>query len=176
MEQKFKTGNLVRVAEDLGPMMDHFPGEGKEAFIEYSYYEKFGGNQDTMPCYSLLFKNGRSVAWYDEDQLTLIDEGGEHFLTEIKEKRALKDAEESDLKWIVENWPNIRKKPSGATCEKLMSIVGITEPWGKNGEGLAWYTNACYAISMLDEVLMEGMQAVEEFIEVIEELKARAAK
>jgi len=58
--------------------MSHFES-GFEAIVEYSYAQKFGG--DDVKSYSLCqLKDGRivnKIAWYDEEQLTLLDKDTE---------------------------------------------------------------------------------------------------
>lgn len=82
--QKFRKGDLVRVADDLGPSMRHFYGAGKEAIVVGSYSDQYGGDlvvadegvedddQEAPEDYSLLFEGHGQVSWYCEDQLTLI--------------------------------------------------------------------------------------------------------
>ena len=69
--QKFWHGDLVRVADDLGSHMSHFES-GCDAIVQYSYADMYGG--DDISSYSLLFKNGNSSSWYEENQLTLLKE------------------------------------------------------------------------------------------------------
>lgn len=66
--QKFPVGTRVRIADDLGQSMSHFR-KGCEATVEYTYAHMFGG--DDVKSYSLMFDNGESSCWYDEEQLTL---------------------------------------------------------------------------------------------------------
>ncbi|KUJ56438.1 hypothetical protein [Chryseobacterium aquaticum] len=76
--QKFKRGNLVKIADDLGEGMSHFE-KGKEAIILFSYKDLYGGNNDKS--YEVVFPDtGTTSAWYKEHQLTLIEEGGEHLI------------------------------------------------------------------------------------------------
>ena len=41
MKQKFLRGTKVKIAEDLGPHMQHFSGKGAEAIVEYTYAERY---------------------------------------------------------------------------------------------------------------------------------------
>lgn len=68
--QKFKAGTRVRIADDLGIGMSHFP-KGVDATVEYSYREKYGG-ADPNHVYSLNVDGIGSTSWYKEDQLTEI--------------------------------------------------------------------------------------------------------
>ena len=73
--QKFKSGVEVRVCDMMPPMMSHFQC-GFNAIVEYTYKERYGnGNHDS---YSLVVLDENSnpvnsVAWYNQYQLTLVD-------------------------------------------------------------------------------------------------------
>ena len=68
--QKFPIGSRVRISDNLGEYMRSFIS-GKIATVEYTYAHAYGGN-DTKS-YSLNIDGIGSVAWYTEDQLTLIN-------------------------------------------------------------------------------------------------------
>ena len=74
MTQKFFAGDLVYVAKDLGPSMEHFES-GQRAIVLYSYADKYDsvscGNTKDFGLY--LIDSKRTVAWYHEHQLTLIE-------------------------------------------------------------------------------------------------------
>ena len=72
--QKFRRGNLVLIADDLGPSMGHFRA-GCKAIVMGSYNDQYGGgNTDS---YTVMFMDtGGQCSWYYEHQLTLLDEGG----------------------------------------------------------------------------------------------------
>ena len=67
--QKFKCGQRVKIADDLGEYMDHFKS-GIEAVVDHTYAHAFGG--DDVKRYSLMFDDGSSSAWYEEHQLTAV--------------------------------------------------------------------------------------------------------
>lgn len=74
--QKFPRGSKVMVAEIMPPYMFHFEC-GFEAIVEYTYAQKFWG--DDINSYSLIQLDDKgepinSIAWYEENQLTLIDD------------------------------------------------------------------------------------------------------
>lgn len=166
----FKRGNRVKIDDDLGPHMSHFR-KGCEAVIEHSYYEKYGGELRQMTEFALMFDDGSTSAWYPGCCLTLIDEGGEHLLTEITNRRKVRELHETDLQWIVENWKQIRDKVPGATIGKLMSLIGITEPWGSHGEGYVYYSNARYAWQLFDPILSSGdRDKLDEFLRKLKEV------
>jgi len=67
--QKFPIGSRVHIAEDLGPVMKFFPA-GCDATVEYTYAHAYGGKD--IESYSLIVDGHGSIAWYQEEQLTLI--------------------------------------------------------------------------------------------------------
>ncbi len=78
-EQKFRRGDLVRIADDLGPHMPHFT-KGVDAIVLGSYADKYGGKD--RKSYSLLIHGVGSLSWYDEWQLTLVKAGQTDLLYE----------------------------------------------------------------------------------------------
>jgi hypothetical protein len=72
MPQKFKGGDRVLIAKDLGPHMRHFPANC-EAIVLYSYKDQYGGD-DTDSFALHLVGRGR-CSWYYSNQLTLIEAG-----------------------------------------------------------------------------------------------------
>lgn len=71
MKQKFKRGDRVMIVLTLEPYMSHFPS-GVEAIVLGSYRDEFGGPDIEDTAYSLNIKGHGFVAWYNEDQLTLV--------------------------------------------------------------------------------------------------------
>lgn len=67
--QKFPSGTRVRIANNLGDSMSHFPS-GYNATVLYSYAQMYGG--DDTKSYCLNIDNIGQVSWYKEHQLTLI--------------------------------------------------------------------------------------------------------
>ena len=76
MTQKFFKGDLVQVG-DMPLSMRHFTGNC-QAIVLYTYTEQYGrSGSDPDKSYSLfILKKGDrgEVAWYHEDQLTLIEQ------------------------------------------------------------------------------------------------------
>ena len=69
--QKFPVGSRVKINKDLGASMSHFKSD-VTATVEYTYAHAYGGHD--VKSYSLYIDDHGSVAWYREDQLTLIEE------------------------------------------------------------------------------------------------------
>lgn len=68
--QKFQYGSRVKIADNLGPYMSHFPS-GKNATVVHSYAHAYGGND--VGHYCLNVDGIGCVAWYLEEQLTLLE-------------------------------------------------------------------------------------------------------
>jgi len=70
-QQKFRIGERVHVAKDLGPTMDHFPSD-KDAIVMHTYAQMFGGDDIDDYCPMLSDRN-TACCWYHEDQLTSLE-------------------------------------------------------------------------------------------------------
>jgi hypothetical protein len=68
--QKFPVGSRVKVADDLGPHMRHFPGAGKLATVHHTYAHAYGGSN--VKSYCLEIDSVGSSAWYEEGQLSAL--------------------------------------------------------------------------------------------------------
>jgi hypothetical protein len=72
--QKFPLGARVKIANDLGPHMRHFPS-GKLATVQYTYAHAYGSTDTrSHQQYRIDIDGIGSVAWYDEYQLSAIPE------------------------------------------------------------------------------------------------------
>ena len=74
--QKFHIGEIVKIDKPNSWFSKMSVDEDKERLfqIQYSYYQKYGGQQETQTkSYSLkhLFENNSS-SWYDESELVLV--------------------------------------------------------------------------------------------------------
>lgn len=168
-KQKFKRGDLVYIAADLGPAMTHFTAD-TNAIVIGSYKDQYGG--DNIDSYTVMFYDGNECSWYYENQLTFLKYVGEDEIIRIKEEEEIREELESKFEWIVSNWNNIRENVSSATICELMRRIGITNPWGANGEGLSYYINANFTFELLDPVLSTcDIKKVEDFIEEIKRAK-----
>lgn len=201
MKQKFKRGDVVHIAKNLGSFMFHFDAD-EDVVIIGSYCDQFHSHgrpmlnipersiapvaDHTVPfdqpedccgpnghSYTVLFFSGGTSSWYWERQLTFLRHGGEELIEQINAEYEDRKKAESDMEWIVTNWNAIRENPPGATMNYLMKRVGITEPWGSQGEGLAYYANAQQTYAALDEALRSGdIAAVERRIAEVSPLRA----
>lgn len=140
MKQKFKNGDLVKIAKNLGPSRWHFVSDC-EAIVQ-----KYGGEKN----YDLYIKGYGSCAWYCEHHLTLI----EHERNDLKEQwkleaKALSD-KESNIDYIFKNNNKILKKINSNHVRGLALSMGITNEalWGSRGEGFTYYENCMRIIEM----------------------------
>ncbi len=74
--QKFYEGDLVKVADDLGYSMDHFTKGCAAIIVHSTLHTKHLSSDETEEHheYGIMFENGSTSAWYEENQLTLIKE------------------------------------------------------------------------------------------------------
>jgi hypothetical protein len=103
LKQKFRRGNLVHIIK--GACQPHFT-QGCNAIILGSYDDFYGGGDIFQ--YSVIFpENGQCCSWYDADQLTLVEEGGEYLIEHVKENRIKTEAKyillNEDIDHLAEN-------------------------------------------------------------------------
>lgn len=92
--QKFASGSKVQVTDKMPRHMFHFES-GFQGIVEYTYGQKYGGVDD-VKSYSLIVldsdgKPVNSIAWYEENQLTLLDddlESGKSIINEYRKARS----------------------------------------------------------------------------------------
>lgn len=152
-KQKFKRGDLVMIAKDLGPGMSHFASDC-EAIVLYSYADEYGGSNTED--YGLFIKGKGTSAWYYEHQLTLIERRRHDLLDEWQEAKEEETAQKSDLDWIFANGEEVLSKGYGASAQALASCFGLTNLWGRNGEGFVFYQNAMMTFQVARPFLLSG--------------------
>lgn len=70
--QKFAPGARVKIADNLGFHMSHFPA-GKLATVQHTYAHAYGSTDArSLQQYYLDIDGIGGVAWYDEDQLSAV--------------------------------------------------------------------------------------------------------
>ena len=165
--QKFHKGDWVRVAKDLGPCMSHFTADC-EAVVIGSYADEFGGGNDEddedgdcreQHRYTLYLKDAGETSWYEEDQLTLIETGRRDKLKEWKAAARADEKQKSGLDWIFANGPEVLEHWYGASIQALANGFGLTDLWGRNGEGITYYGNAMLTLSRAAPYLKTGDKA-----------------
>lgn len=151
--QKFNKGDWVRVAKDLGSSMSHFTADC-EAIILGSYADQYGGNDHSN--YSLYIKDKGPVSWYHEPQLTLIESGRLDKLAEWEAKQEEECKQASDMDWVFAHGADVLENAHGATILALAKCFGLTNLWGKRGEGVTYYSNAIGTLNLAEPFLLSG--------------------
>ena len=145
--QKFKKGDLVRIAKDLGSSMSHFQNDC-EAIVMYSYNDRYGGGESQMKSFCLHIKGRGETSWYEEHQLTLLESGRLDLLEEWEMEEETERKQKADIDWIFSHGEEVLKGAHGATIAELAKGIGITNLWGNHGEGFVYYQNAMFVLGM----------------------------
>jgi hypothetical protein len=157
--QKFQKGDWVRVAKDLGPHMSHFTADC-EAIVIGSYADQYGGKSERNKTqYTLHLKGRGQCSWYEQQQLTLIESGRLDKLQAWEDEAEAECKQKSDLDWIFANGPAVAEKPHGASIQALAECFGLTNLWGRNGEGITYYNNAMGTLGLAAPYLKAGDKA-----------------
>lgn len=154
--QKFQKGDWVRIAKDLGPSMSHFTADC-EAIVIGSYKDQYGG--DNTDSFTLHLKGRGQSSWYYDSQLTMIESGRLDKLQAWEEEAEAERKQKSDLEWIFANGPEVAEKPHGASIQALAECFGLTNLWGRNGEGITYYSNAMGTLELAAPYLKAGDKA-----------------
>lgn len=151
--QKFNKGDKVKISDDLGSSMNHFPC-GMDAIVIGSYAEQFGGS-DTKS-YSIYIKGQGETSWYYEHQMTLIEKGYHTELEEWKYYLKNKKEIESDVDWIFRNGESVAFEPSGYSIQTLFNCLCKGSLWGSRGEGVDYYSNSQVVMFLAKPFLESG--------------------
>ena len=136
MKQKFKRGNLVHIAKNLGSMMSHFEND-KDVIVVGSYADQYGGSNTKS--YTVMFEDGNTSSWYEESQLTLISEGGEHLFEEAKKRKEKISKQNTDFDFIVTEID--KGSVSSETILFLFGKFGFETSFHRNGEFYVLYSD-----------------------------------
>jgi hypothetical protein len=151
MTQAFAVGDLVRIADDLGPTMRHFVA-GEDAIVVGSYRERFHCGPTDL--YTLHLKGRGEVSWYQEAQLTLVKHAASEVLWEWQREADVLRAQHTDHDWIFQH-PEIAPGPPAATLQRLADDLDFGSLWGPHGEGVDWYHNARLIHELAEPFLRE---------------------
>lgn len=131
MKPKFRYGDLVRVADDLGPSMEHFTKGCNAIVVEAQGAE--------IPQYGLFLENRCESWWYYETQLTFIRRAPD-LLESWKDQRDARIKNEGDLRWIRANWNDlIKNRFSPTTILRLFELMEFRSSFHRNGEYYCLY-------------------------------------
>jgi hypothetical protein len=159
--QKFQKGDLVRIAKDLGPSMSHFTDDC-EAIVIGSYadqYPQYDKGERAQQKFMLHLKGLGQSSWYSVGQLTLIESGRLDKLHAWEDEAEAERKQKSDLDWIFANGPEVAEEPHVASIQALAKCFGLTNLWGRNGEGSTYYRNAMGTLEMAAPYLKAGDKA-----------------
>lgn len=138
--QKFKKGTVVRIADDLGPRMNHFQ-KGCLAVVQYTYYSEYGGDIHTnSKQYGLYIEGSGTCAWYYEHQLTFVSDDGAELISKWEQERI--DKEQKEILWenIYDLSPD--QLPQYTVNYLWENVMGYGSIWGSSGEGFTAYINS----------------------------------
>jgi hypothetical protein len=133
MTQKFKRGDLVMIAKDLGSSMQHFTADCR-AIVIASYNEQFGGGAgDGEHTYTVFVEGKGETAWYYESQLTLIEHNPALLQTWLEHAEARK-RDHTNLKWIIDHWDQALKISNANIILTVMEAMEFDSAFNRNGE------------------------------------------
>ena len=150
-DQKYKRGTLVRItfghpiwSMENGERVTHdmSPEEvGKEAIIEYSYKERYGGSsEDSANSYSIVFlEDGNSTAWKQLSQIEYVSEGGEHLFEQAKANRDKIEKQQTDIGYILTQLEEGNLSSTSILC--LFELIGFNSSFNRNGEFFALWND-----------------------------------
>jgi hypothetical protein len=148
--QKFKKGDLVRVAKSLGECMSHFTADC-DAIVIGSYKDQYGGTNTKS--YTIHIKGYGQTSWYYEHQLSLIEANRIDILEQWEKEETEIAKQKSDLDWVFKNGPEVLENTSGSSISALAECIGLTNLWGSHGEGFVYYQNAFFVLSLASKFL-----------------------
>ena len=166
--EKFKRGDVVHVPAEMPENMRHFPCDADGVVIGSG--QQYNAERNGSYQYTILFEEYGETSWYQEGLLTFIRHGGQDEIDRIKALIAAREIQESDMTWILSNWPRIRHSGvSGATVGKLADLIHYGD-LAPHGEGFEYYANAEAIIGFFDAALLTGtIEAVEAQVRKLEE-------
>lgn len=159
-KEKFRHGDVVQIADDLGPSMDHFT-KSKRAIVIGSYRDQYGGN--TTDQYTIFVEGQGKTSWYYEHQLTFIEHNPK-LLDTWEDQVEARRRDESDIKWIVEHWDGTGSL-SSTSILALFNLAGIDTSFNRNGEYICLAYDWCKWFPIFNVLIQ---------CKTIEELRAHA--
>jgi len=147
-EAKFKRGNLVHINKILGPGKSHFEKDRDVIIIkavlthETIRYEGSDWFDNYYYHYTVMFpEDGNTISWYREDELILIDEGGEHLIKETEAKLDCLITQQSDIDYIISILDS--GELSSTSIITLFNLIGYDcRGYTKHGEYYCLYSDA----------------------------------
>lgn len=155
-EQKFKYGDLVMIAKDLGKHMSHFTSNCP-AIVLYSYFDKYGGCDDkNKKQYGIFIDGSGRHTWYYEHQLTLVESNRSDLLEKWQYAIDEHIKQTSNIDWIFKNGKEVFEKGCGESLHTLYFMLGGGSLWGARGQAYTYYRNSVYTLSLVEPFLKSG--------------------
>lgn len=149
--QKFNKYDLVRVTSDRITVK-----AGTMCIILGSYKDQFGGNEQGETSYTVFREGMGEMSWMYDGEVELVERNRPDILERFKSEYDAKIATLSDLDWIFENSKEVLQGGHGASIQALASCFGMTNLWGRSGEGVEWEENAMKTMSFAYPFLLIG--------------------
>ena len=143
--QKYKNGDHVMIAKDLGKCMRHFSSDC-EAIVIGSYKDQYGGDDEKS--YTVHIKGGGQSSWYEEWQLSLIEKNRVDLLEKWEKELKAEQAIQSNLDWIFENGQEVIEHWHGPSIATLAKCFGLKNLWGPRGEGITYFNNTMKTLDL----------------------------
>lgn len=144
--KKYKKGDFVHVIKHLGNMMKYFESDCDAIITDIGCNDKYG----------IYIKNKGEVAWYHEHQLELIEKNRLDLLKKWIKDKEEDDKKKSDLVWIFKNGKDVLKKTTQPSILALAKCLGMSDLWGNQGEGIIFYKNAMFVLSLAKPFLKKN--------------------
>lgn len=128
-----KRGNIVKFKCDLQGNVNAYE-TNRLGVIEYSYGEKYGDGNINGDYRVLDMETGNSSAWWYEDYLEFISEGGEYEIKKCKEKEKIIEERNKNLDYIKEKMVSGDLNLSSTSILKLFHEIGYISSFETNGE------------------------------------------
>lgn len=149
--QKFNKNDLVRSTSDRITTKS-----GTMCIVLGSYKDQFGGGSESEDHYTIFREGMGEMAWAYDNELELVERNRPDILERFKIEYDAKIATLSDLDWIFLNHKEVLQNGHGASIQALANCYGMTNLWGRSGEGVEWQENARKTMEFAYPFLLVG--------------------
>ena len=155
-KQKYHLGDLVHINPVLQIGKSHFTKD-IDGIVIGSYADRFGyGGTGSYQSYTVHLKGRGQVSWYDDDDMTLVERNRADILQVWEAEEEAERAQKADIDWIFANGEEVIKRTHGASAATLAAAFGLTDLWGKHGEGITFYSNVAGTMNFAGPFLLAG--------------------
>lgn len=135
--QKFNKNDLVMVTSDNITVK-----AGTMCIILGSYNDLYPGYGGSSNSYSVFREGLGEMAWMYDSEMELVERNRPDILEKFKSEYKADVDKKSNLDWIFSNGNEVLEKNYGASIQALANCFGMTNLWGRSGEGVEWIENA----------------------------------